>query len=51
MDRKTEKMLDRIAIGDFGISGHVDLQITNPLTGKPYYKFEDHNMVMDGLYT
>lgn len=51
MDRKTEKMLDRIAISDFGIRGHVDLQITNPLTGKPYYKFEDHNMVMDGLYT
>lgn len=51
MDRKTEKMLDRIAISDFEIRGHVDLQITNPLTGKPYYKFEDHNMVMDGLYT
>ena len=45
IDRETEKKIDRIALGNFDLSGHIDMQITNPLTGRPYYKFEDHNMV------
>lgn len=51
IDRETEKKIDRIALGNFDLSGHIDMQITNPLTGRPYYKFEDHNMVLDNLYT
>lgn len=45
-----DKTIEKIAIGDLQIRGHIDMQITNPLTGRPYYKFEDHNLVMDGLY-
>lgn len=46
----TRKDIEKIALGDLHISGHIDMQITNPLTGRPYYKFVDHNLVMDGLY-
>ena len=45
-----DKTIEKIALGDLQIRGHIDMQITNPLTGRPYYKFEDHNLVMDGLY-
>ncbi len=43
-------MMEKIAMGGLSMRGEIDLQITNPLTGRPYYKFQDHNMVLDGLY-
>lgn len=43
-------MIEKIAMGGLALRGHIDLQITDPLTGRAYYKFEDHNLVLDGLY-
>lgn len=43
-------MIEKIAMGGLTLRGNIDLQITDPLTGRAYYKFEDHNLVLDGLY-
>ncbi len=50
MDKKTERMLDRIAIGSLSLRGGIEMQITDPLKGRPYYRMEDHNLILDGLY-
>lgn len=43
-------MMEKIAMGGLSLRGKIDLQITNVLTGRPYYKFQDHNLVLNGLY-
>ena len=50
MDKKTERMLDQIAIGSLQLRGGIEMEITNPLKGRPYYRMEDHNLILDGLY-
>lgn len=42
--------MEKIALGELALRGRVELEITDPLTGRPYYRFEDHNIVLDGLY-
>ncbi len=43
-------MLDRIAVGSLQLRGGLELQITDPLKNRPYYRMEDHNLVLGGLY-
>ena len=42
--------MEKIALGELALRGRVELEITDPLTGRPYYRFEDHNIVLDNLY-